>query len=225
MPELRLEDVSYQYKNADRKVVNSVTCRFEGGRLNAVVGPSGSGKTTLLSLLAGLDQPTQGEIYIDGEPLSGLDLDQYRRERVSMIFQAFHLFPLLTTLENVCFPMELNGVPREEIPQSAKTHLVSVGITEDKFNRYPANLSGGEQQRVAIARTLATGAQVLLADEPTGNLDKANGDKLIEILGQLAHDRGYCVIIVTHDPGIAERCDKVWHMSDGVLMEHQPVLS
>jgi ABC-type lipoprotein export system ATPase subunit len=225
MPELRLEDVSYQYKNADRKVVNSVTCRFEGGRLNAVVGPSGSGKTTLLSLLAGLDQPTQGEIYIDGEPLSGLDLDQYRRERVSMIFQAFHLFPLLTTLENVCFPMELNGVSREEIPQSAKTHLVSVGITEDKFNRYPANLSGGEQQRVAIARTLATGAQVLLADEPTGNLDKANGDKLIEILGQLAHDRGYCVIIVTHDPGIAERCDKVWHMSDGVLMEHQPVLS
>jgi predicted ABC-type transport system involved in lysophospholipase L1 biosynthesis ATPase subunit len=142
-----------------------------------------------------------------------------------MIFQAFHLFPLLTTLENVCFPMELNGVPREEIPQSAKTHLVSVGITEDKFNRYPANLSGGEQQRVAIARTLATGAQVLLADEPTGNLDKANGDKLIEILGQLAHDRGYCVIIVTHDPGIAERCDKVWHMSDGVLMENQPVLS
>jgi ABC-type lipoprotein export system ATPase subunit len=225
MPELRLENVSYQYKNADRKVVNSVTCRFEGGRLNAVVGPSGSGKTTLLSLLAGLDQPTQGEIYIDGEPLSGLDLDQYRRERVSMIFQAFHLFPLLTTLENVCFPMELNGVPREEIPQSAKAHLVSVGITEDKFNRYPANLSGGEQQRVAIARTLATGAQVLLADEPTGNLDKANGDKLIEILGQLAHDRGYCVIIVTHDPGIAERCDKVWHMSDGVLMEHQPVLS
>jgi ABC-type lipoprotein export system ATPase subunit len=120
MPELKLENVSYQYKHGDRKVVNDVTCLFEGGKLNAVVGPSGSGKTTLLSLLAGLDQPTEGHIYIDGEPLADLDLDQYRRERVSMIFQAFHLFPLLTALENVCFPMQLNGVSREEIPEREK---------------------------------------------------------------------------------------------------------
>jgi ABC-type lipoprotein export system ATPase subunit len=225
MPELKLENVSYQYKHGDRKVVNAVTCLFEGGKLNAVVGPSGSGKTTLLSLLAGLDQPNQGHIYIDDEPLGDLDLDQYRRERVSMIFQAFHLFPLLTALENVCFPMQLNGVSRQEIPQSGKALLASVGITEDKYKRYPANLSGGEQQRVAIARSLATGAHVLLADEPTGNLDKANGDKLIEILGQLAHERGYCVIIVTHDPSIAECCDKVWRMSDGILTDHQPTLS
>lgn len=225
MPELKLENVSYQYKHGDRKVVNDVTCLFEGGKLNSVVGVSGSGKTTLLSLLAGLDQPNQGEIYIDDEPLSGLDLDRYRRERVSMIFQAFHLFPLLTALENVCFPMQLNGVPGKEITETGKNLLASVGITEDKYKRYPANLSGGEQQRVAIARTLATGAQVLLADEPTGNLDKANGDKLIEILGGLAHERGYCVIIVTHDPGIAERSDKVWRMSDGVLTEHHPASS
>lgn len=222
MPNLKLENVGYQYKHGDRKVVDHVTCRFEGGKLNAVVGPSGSGKTTLLSLLAGLDQPNQGQIYIDDQPLGDLDLDQYRRERVSMIFQAFHLFPLLTALENVCFPMQLNGIPKEETLERGKSHLASVGITEDKYKRYPANLSGGEQQRVAIARSLATGAQVLLADEPTGNLDKANGDKLIEILGGLAHQRGYCVIIVTHDPSIAERSDKVWHMSDGVLTEHQP---
>ena len=221
MPELRLENVSYQYKGGDRKVVNDVTCLFEGGKLNSVVGPSGSGKTTLLSLMAGLDQPNQGHIYIDGESLADLDLDQYRRERVSMIFQAFHLFPLLTALENVCFPMQLNGVPREEIAEKGKNYLSSVGITEDKFKRFPANLSGGEQQRVAIARTLATGAHVLLADEPTGNLDKANGDKLIEILGQLAHEQGYCVIIVTHDPSIADRSDKVWRMTDGVLIEQQ----
>jgi putative ABC transport system ATP-binding protein len=221
MPGLRLENVCYQYKNGDRKVVNAVTCLFEGGKLNAVVGPSGSGKTTLLSLMAGLDQPTRGQIYIDAEPLADLDLDRYRRERVSMIFQAFQLFPLLTALENVCFPMQLNGVPGNEILEKGKSLLSSVGITEEKFKRYPANLSGGEQQRVAIARTLATGAQVLLADEPTGNLDKANGDKLIEILGQLAHERGYCVIIVTHDPSIAERSDKVWRMSDGALMEQQ----
>lgn len=221
MPELKLEGVSYRYKHGDRKVVNEVTCLFEGGRLNSVVGPSGSGKTTLLSLMAGLDQPTEGHIHIDGKPLADLDLDQYRRERVSMIFQAFHLFPLLTALENVCFPMQLNGIPRNEIQEKGKSLLASVGITEDKFKRYPANLSGGEQQRVAIARTLATGAHVLLADEPTGNLDKANGDKLIEILGQLAHEQGYCVIIVTHDPSIAERSDKVWRMSDGVLIERQ----
>jgi putative ABC transport system ATP-binding protein len=221
MPELKLENVSYQYKHGDRKVVNEVTCLFEGGKLNSVIGPSGSGKTTLLSLMAGLDQPTQGHIYIDDEALADLDLDQYRRERVSMIFQAFQLFPLLTALENVCFPMQLNGAPGEEIQEKGKSLLSSVGITEEKFKRYPANLSGGEQQRVAIARTLATGAQVLLADEPTGNLDRDNGGKVIEILGQLAHEQGYCVIIVTHDPSIAARSDKVWQMSDGVLIEHQ----
>jgi ABC-type lipoprotein export system ATPase subunit len=224
MPELKLENVSYQYKHGDRKVVSEVTCLFEGGKLNSVLGASGSGKTTLLSLMAGLDQPTQGHIYIDGESLADLDLDQYRRERVSMIFQAFHLFPLLTALENVCFPLQLNGVSREEISEKAKSFLSSVGITDEKIKRYPANLSGGEQQRVAIARTLATGAHVVLADEPTGNLDKANGDKLIEILGQLAHERGYCVIIVTHDPSIAERSDKVWSMSDGEL-RGQPSVS
>ncbi len=221
MAELKLENVSYRYKGGDRKVVDDVTCTFIGGRINAVVGPSGSGKTTLLSLMAGLDEPSQGSIFIDGEDLAGLDLDQYRREQVSMIFQAFQLFPLLTALENVCFPMQLNAVSREEIAEKGKALLSSVGISEEKFKRYPANLSGGEQQRVAIARTLATGAHVLLADEPTGNLDRANGDKLIEILGRLAHDQGYCVIIVTHDPSIAERSDKVWCMSDGVLMEPQ----
>ena len=221
MPELKLENVSYQYKQGDRKVVDTVTCRFAGGQLNAVVGPSGSGKTTLLALLAGLDQPNQGRIQIDAEPLDALDLDQYRRERVSMIFQAIHLFPLLTALENVCFPMQLNGLPQAKILEKGQVLLASVGITEDKHKRYPANLSGGEQQRVAIARSLATGAQVLLADEPTGNLDQANGDKLLDILRELAHEQGYCVIIVTHDPSIAERCDRVWIMSDGVLTAHQ----
>jgi ABC-type lipoprotein export system ATPase subunit len=223
MPELRLENVSYQYRHGDRKVVDDVSCLFEGGKLNAVVGPSGSGKTTLLSLMAGLDQPTDGHIYIDGESLADMDLDRYRRERVSMIFQAFHLFPLLTALENVCFPMRINGVPNEEALERGKTLLASVGITEDKYKRYPANLSGGEQQRVAITRSLATGAQVLLADEPTGNLDQANGDKLLEILRGLAHERGYCVIIVSHDLSIAERSDKVWQMSDGILLEIEPL--
>jgi ABC-type lipoprotein export system ATPase subunit len=222
MPELILKNVSYQYKHGDRKVVDAVNCRFQGGKLYAVVGPSGSGKTTLLSLLAGLDRPTQGHIYLNRAPLDNLDLDQYRRERVSMIFQAFHLFPLLTALENVCFPMQLNGVSKKKILKRGKYLLASVGITEDKYKRYPSNLSGGEQQRVAIARSLASGARVLLADEPTGNLDKGNGDKLIGILGHLAHEQRYCIIIVSHDLSIAERSDKVWYMSDGVLTENQP---
>jgi ABC-type lipoprotein export system ATPase subunit len=182
MTELSLENVTYCYKRANRNVVDSVTCTFTGGLLNAVVGPSGSGKTTLLSLMAGLDQPTQGSIFIDSDALSGLDLDQYRRESISMIFQAFQLFPLLTVLENVCFPMELNGLSPKEAASRAGIFLASVGIDEDKFRRYPANLSGGEQQRVAIARSLSSGARVLLADEPTGNLDKANGENVVEIL-------------------------------------------
>ncbi len=219
MSELRLDNVSYCYKGGDRNVVDNVSCTFTSERLNAVVGPSGSGKTTLLSLMAGLDAPAQGSLSIDGEDLAGLDLDRYRRERVSMIFQAFHLFPLLTVLENVCFPLELNGISKKEAIEKARAHLTAVGIGPELYTRYPANLSGGEQQRVAIARSLASGALVLLADEPTGNLDTANGGKVVEILGALAHEQGYCVVIVTHDPAIAERSDKVWRMSDGVLTE------
>ncbi len=219
MTELTLENVTYRYKGANRNVVDSANCTFEGGRLNAVVGPSGSGKTTLLSLMAGLDQPTQGSIAIDGEDLANLDLDQYRRERISMIFQAFQLFPLLTVLENVCFPLELNGAPRKEAAEWAESFLTAVGIDEGKYRRFPANLSGGEQQRVAIARSLASGARVLLADEPTGNLDKANGENVVEILQRLAYEQGYCVIIVTHDLQIAGKAGKLWKMTDGTLTE------
>ena len=217
MSELVLENVSYAYKGSDRKAVNNVSVHFEESKVNAVIGPSGSGKTTLLSIMAGLDSSTEGDALIDGERLSGMDLDQYRREKVSMIFQAFHLFPLLTVLENVCFPMELNGVEKEAAIERAKIYLKSVGITEEKHKRYPGNLSGGEQQRVAIARTLASGARVILADEPTGNLDKANGQNIVDILKSLAHDQGYCVIIVTHDPAVADQADHVWKMDDGVL--------
>ena len=128
MSTLKLEEVSYQYKNGDRKVVNNVSCMFGSGKVSAVVGPSGSGKTTLLSLMAGLDQPTEGKILLDGEDLANMDLDQYRRERVAMVFQAFHLFPLLTVLENVCFPMELNGISKKDAIAKAKELLTSVGI-------------------------------------------------------------------------------------------------
>ena len=219
MSELVIENVSYRYKNADRLALNGVSCAFKPGQVTAVVGPSGSGKTTLLSIMAGLDRPEEGQVLLNGADLAGMDLDAYRRQDVSVIFQAFQLFPLLTVMENVCYPMELNEVALKDAKERAKTLLSSVGIQEEKLRRFPANLSGGEQQRVAIARSLATGAGILLADEPTGNLDGENSRNVVEILTRLAHEEGYCVIIVTHDPAIAEASDVVYHMTDGILLQ------
>lgn len=217
MAMLELENIYYRYKGADKDVLREVNCTFEGGKLNAIVGPSGSGKTTLLSIMAGLDEPTQGKISIDGNDLKDMDLDEYRRDSVSMIFQAFQLFPLLTALENVSFPMEYKGISKGEARERSKTVLDSLGIDGDKLSRYPSNLSGGEQQRVAIGRTLATGAKVILADEPTGNLDDENSDRIIDILKQLAHEQNFCVIIVTHDMEIAETSDHIWRIKDGTI--------
>ncbi|OQB20540.1 MAG: putative ABC transporter ATP-binding protein [Firmicutes bacterium ADurb.Bin182] len=221
MSGLKLENVSYRYAKADRNALRNLNCSFDEGRLYAVVGPSGSGKSTLLSIMAGLDAPTEGAVLIDGENLGGLDLDRYRRERVSMIFQAFNLFPLLTVLENVCYPMELNGASKADAEIRAKAILESVGIDAGKHKRFPSNLSGGEQQRVAIARALSSGARVLLADEPTGNLDVENGEVVMDILRRLAHDEGYCIVVVTHDHDIAETCDVVYRMSDGVIKANE----
>lgn len=217
MPELKLENIGYRYKNGERDVLSGVSCTFTGGLLSAVIGPSGSGKTTLLSIMAGLDRSMQGKISIDGEDLAQLDLDLYRRERVSMIFQAFQLFPLLTSVENVSYPMEMNGVAKTAEKERAIALLGAVGIGKRLHKRFPANLSGGEQQRVAIARALSTGAKVLLADEPTGNLDSENGGRVMEILLRLAHEEGYCVVVVTHDLAIADSADRVYRLTDGVL--------
>jgi len=218
MTKLQLENVSYRYKNSERDVLSRISCEFEGGLLTSVVGTSGSGKTTLLSILAGLDKPSTGRVYIDGDDYASLDLDRCRREKISMIFQSYHLFPLLKVLENVSYTMEQNGVRKKDATARAGKYLSLVGITKEKHKRYPANLSGGEQQRVAIARALASGARIILADEPTGNLDTANSDLVIQLLKTLAHDNGYCVIIVTHNMEIAEASDKVYRMSDGILV-------
>ena len=215
---LNMDNVTYQYRGATGFAVKDASSEFETGRLYAVIGPSGSGKSTLLSMLAGLDLPTQGEVQLTEKgSLAGLDLDQYRRESVAMIFQAFHLLPLLTVLENVCYPMELCGVKTKDAKQRAKALLEKVGIAPEKHKRFPSHLSGGEQQRVAIARALGTGAPILLADEPTGNLDGENTQLVLDILQNLAHDEGRCVIVVTHDPEVAERADVVLKMKDGTL--------
>ncbi len=217
MAELSLQRVSYRYPRATRDALQGVECRFRAGEVTAVVGPSGSGKTTLLSIMAGLDRPTSGEVLVDERELSKMNLDAYRRQYVSVIFQAFHLFPLLTVLENVCFPLELLGIHAKEAQKQARKNLELVGIGEEKHRRYPSQLSGGEQQRVAIARALSSGAKILLADEPTGNLDGENSRNIVEILMRLAHEAGYCVVIVTHDLAIADAADVVYTVADGVL--------
>ena len=166
-------------------------------------------------MLAGLDLPTEGTIRFQGDSLAELNLDRYRRESISMIFQVFHLFPLLTVMENVCFPMELCGItPKDARPRAAKL-LEAVGIREEQMKRFPSKLSGGERQRVAIARSLASNAKIILGDEPTGNLDGENTQNIMDILCELAHKKGYCVILVTHDMEVAEMADVSFRMKDG----------
>ena len=219
MSELTLKNLMFRYKNTNQDVLSNVIFTFESGKLYAIVGPSGSGKSTLLSLMAGLLSPTEGEVLLDDQSYKSLNLDQLRREKLTVIFQAFHLFPLLTAIENVSFPMEINGLPlAESMPKAAKL-LEEVGISGEKHKRYPANLSGGEQQRVAIARALSTGAGILLADEPSGNLDEANSIQVMDLLLELAHTRNRCVIVVTHDLELAARADQVLPMKDKTLSD------
>lgn len=225
MSELELKSVSYQYKGNRRNVLDHVSCTFDKGEVTAVIGPSGSGKTTLLSVMAGLDEPTGGSLRVHDENMDQMDLDAYRRQKVAVIFQAFQLFPRLTVLENVCYPMELNGIAKKKAKMHAVRNLKAVGIGEEKYRRFPSRLSGGEQQRVAIARALSSGAGILLADEPTGNLDGENSRNIVSILTELAHKNDYCVIIVTHDMGIAEVADKVYRMEDGVLTQEEKSVS
>lgn len=216
---LTAEKVSFSYVNKSQtvKAVNEVSCTFETGKCYAIVGKSGSGKTTLLSLLAGLELPTGGRVVFDEQATADMNCDEYRRDHAAVIYQSYNLFPLLTAIENVMYPMQLKKTPKSEARQIARKQLAAVGIQESQFKRFPSQLSGGEQQRVAIARALAAGNQIILADEPTGNLDITNGEQVVEILLRLAHEEGRCVIVITHDLEIASQMDEVWTMRDGVL--------
>ncbi len=220
MTTLTATDVTYSYRNAFQTVnaVNGVSCSFTQGQVYAIVGASGSGKTTLLSLLAGLDIPTTGAIELDGKTTADMDRDTYRLEHVSVIYQNFNLFYHLTVLENAAYPLYVRKMPRKEADALAREKLLQVGLQESQFKRLPNMLSGGEQQRVAIARALASGSEIILADEPTGNLDSGNSRNIVEILQRLAHEENRCVIIVTHDPEVADAADVVLRMQDGVLV-------
>jgi ABC-type lipoprotein export system ATPase subunit len=212
---------SFQAGGQVVQAVQEVSFTFTAGQFVAVLGPSGSGKSTLLYLLGGLDRPSTGELTIDGVDVRRLSATQehrFRRQKLGFVFQSFHLLPGLTALENVLLPMELKGGAADAaMHERARTLLRLVGIDENRHQHRPGKLSGGQQQRVAIARALANDPKVILADEPTGNLDSQTGRLIVELLKQLA-DQGRTVIVVTHDPSIAEVADVRLEMQDGRIV-------
>lgn len=214
---ITLKSVSYSYQGKYQTVraVNDVSYDFGGGKVYTIIGKSGSGKTTLLSLMAGLDLPVEGEIVVDGKTTKDWDRNRMRRDVVSVIYQNYNLFPLLTVQENIRYPLSLKKMPKKEAIVASREARARVELPESYDRRFPRQLSGGEQQRVAIARTLAQGCKIILADEPTGNLDSANSRNIVDIFCSLAHDDGCTVIIITHDMAVAERSDVVIRMGDG----------
>jgi putative ABC transport system ATP-binding protein len=197
------------------RILDDISLDIPDKQRLAIVGPSGSGKSTLLGLIAGLDRPTSGAIVLDGVDITALperELTRLRRDRIGYIFQSFHLIPTLTAAENVAVPLELTGAPD---PQArARALLGRVGLA-DRADHYPVQLSGGEQQRVAVARAFAAHPALLLADEPTGNLDSATGTQVIDLLFALNRDHGSTLILVTHDPEIARAADRIVTLRDG----------
>lgn len=201
--------------------LDRVDLAVERGDWVVVVGVSGSGKTTLLHLIGGLDRPTEGEVLCSGVSLGQLDSDQlalHRREKVGFVFQSFNLIPTLTALENVCLPFVPYNVRPDEMESKAMAALEEVGMT-DRANHLPGELSGGEQQRVGIARALVNEPELLLADEPTGELDARTGERVLELLEALHRDRGMTIIMTSHDPRVAERTPAVVRLEDGRVVK------
>ena len=214
---LKAENLSKQVSSPEGTltIVDDVSLEIGAGESVAVTGPSGAGKSTLLALLAGLDLPTRGRVLLEGHDLTGLDEDgraRLRAQRVGFVFQSFHLIPTMTALENVAVPLELAGNP--EASQRAAQELTSVGLG-DRLHHYPTQLSGGEQQRVALARALAPDPAILVADEPTGNLDEATGKQIVDLLFTKHAERGMTLVLVTHDTTLAQRCDRVVRLRSG----------
>jgi putative ABC transport system ATP-binding protein len=218
---VRATDVARVYPTGAMAVsaLDGVTLEVRRGEFLAVMGPSGSGKSTLLNILAGLERPTRGAVVVDGADLSAMDevsLATYRREKVGMIFQAFNLLPRYRVVENVALPLVFAGVPRERRLERARAVLDRLGMGPRADHR-PSQLSGGEMQRTAIARALVTDPALLLADEPTGNLDSANGEALLAVITEL-HARGQTVVLVTHDAAIASHAQRIVRMRDGRIV-------
>ena len=218
---LQVKNLTRKFKSGTRllSVVNNVNFNIDKGSVNAIVGPSGSGKTTLLGLCAGLDQPTSGEVSLQGISLDSLNEDdraKVRNEHVGFIFQTFQLVPTLTAIENVMVPLELRGVSTFDVHKRAEQLLLEVGLA-DRTHHYPTQLSGGEQQRVAIARAFINEPKILFADEPTGNLDTETGEHIEELIFNLNKSQQTTLILVTHDLELAQKCNRIIRIKNGKI--------
>jgi putative ABC transport system ATP-binding protein len=221
---LELTNVKRVFKSGDMGVlaVNDISLSVPDGQFASIVGRSGSGKTTLLSLLGALDKPTSGSIKIDGNDITRLhdhQLIKYRCKKIGFVFQSYNLVPNLSALENVMLPMEFAGISKKVRSKRAANLLRHVGLDATQIKRKPGKLSGGQQQRVAIARSLANKPKLILADEPTGNLDSQTGKMIFDLLHALSRSENTTIIVVTHDLEIAGKTDRTFHLQDGKLME------
>ena len=218
---LKIENLDYYYNDGDNKryILKNISYEFQLGKMYAILGRSGSGKTTLLSLIGALDEPKTGKIFYNNVNINDIGLNNYRRNNVGIIFQSYNLIPYMTALENIKVAMSIT-VNKISCDNNAAYKLLNrVGIDFNKANRTINKLSGGEQQRVAIARALSTNVNIILADEPTGNLDGNTENQIIEIFKDLADNEGKCVIVVTHSQEIANHADEVLILSEGKLFK------
>jgi putative ABC transport system ATP-binding protein len=227
MAVLETRGVSKVYGSGEAQVhaLRSVDVQVAEGEMLAIMGRSGSGKSTLLTILGGVDVPTEGQVLLEGKDLSAMTDDErtlIRRQRIGFVFQAFNLLPIFTALENVALPLELDGMPQAEARRRALEKLELVGMGKRK-DHIPGKLSGGEQQRVAIARALVIEPAILLADEPTGNLDSVNGEKVTAMLRNLVVEHRQTIVLVTHDSAMAAKADRVIYLADGQV-EREEIL-
>jgi putative ABC transport system ATP-binding protein len=220
---LRFHDLTKSYYEGDvqRVVLQNAHAEFQPGEITAIVGKSGSGKSTLLNLISGIDEPDSGQIWVDGQELSALSERErtfFRRARIGFVFQFYNLIPTLTVRENVSLPLELNRVPRPLARQKVQELLEAVGLL-DRAETFPEKLSGGEQQRVTLARALVHDPLLILADEPTGNLDEENGAQVMSLLARLTREQGRTLLMVTHSREAASHADRILRLSRGQLLE------
>ena len=219
---LRFHDLtkSYYEGNLRRVVLQNAHAEFQSGEITAILGKSGSGKSTLLNLISGIDAPDSGQVWVDGQDLTALaerDRTLFRRARIGIVFQFFNLIPTLTAGENVSLPLELNRIPRPHAYKKAQDMLETVGLLE-RWDTFPEKLSGGEQQRVALARALVHDPLLILADEPTGNLDEETGAEMMALLARLTREQNCTLLIVTHSPEATAHADRILRLSHGQLI-------
>ncbi len=215
---LSVKNVTYQYEGAKKVVLKNVNAEFSNGKIYTIVGKSGSGKSTLLSLVAGLHVCSSGEIIYKGTNLKDLDRDHYRAKSIGVIFQGFNLLTNATAVENIMLSMSISGNREKNKKECAYDLLEKVGIDRETAGRKVLKMSGGEQQRVGIARALSNNPDIVIADEPTGNLDSDTETAVLNILTSLAHDEGKCVIIATHSKKVTSIADEIWGINDGRLL-------